>query len=219
MITSSRSSRSNVKHACAALFAVLLAAAPLQAQSAFVGPYDVSNWTTTVIRDGGSSVNTSGAPASIQFLGGTLNCPFFFSVSCKIDFTIAAVATGNVLFDWNLNNGSQTSIEDWRFLLNGVDIPLSNATGPFFDPTGFPTTQSGSESFAVVAGDVFGFRFDCFDCTGGAIVPPDVTVSNFNGSGGTVVGPGPTPVPEPASLALLGIGLAGLAAARRRKTS
>jgi len=40
---------------------------------------------------------------------------------------------------------------------------------------------------------------------------------NFQVRNGVVVNPNPNPVPEPASLALLGVGLAGLAAARRRK--
>ena len=40
----------------------------------------------------------------------------------------------------------------------------------------------------------------------------------FSVRNGQVVDPGPVPVPEPATLALLGLGLAGLAA-RRRKTS
>jgi hypothetical protein len=176
--------------------AALSLAAPLPASADFIGAYDVANWTTTLNGNppgGGGSVNTAGAPASIQLNGGNSGC---VSGPCTVDFTIASVGNGNVTFDW----AYQTSDVDgpgfdlFGFLLNGVFTQLSNNAGG--------NAQSGSALFAVLTGDVFGFRLACTDCILG---PATTEISNFS-----------APVPEPASLLLFGAGLAALAFNRRR---
>jgi hypothetical protein len=79
-------------------------------------------------------------------------------------------------------------------LVNGVGtIPLN------LFPSG-GTTQSGTSTFNVLAGDSFGFRIATEDNTFG---PGSVTISNFSAPGPMA----PTPVPEPSAvLSLLVLG-------------
>jgi PEP-CTERM motif len=169
----------------------------------FVGPYDVGNWDTTLTSSppgGGSIVDTSGAPASIEIVGGDLGCS---GVPCNIDFTIAAVASGLVSFDWGYETTDDPTFEHFGLLLNGFFTQLSDDSGGM--------SQSGSEAFAVSFPDVFGFRLDCTDCSFG---PAFVTISNFSAPLAAVV---PTPVPEPSTLLLIGTGLASAGAWSRTR--
>jgi PEP-CTERM motif len=167
----------------------------------FIGPYDVGNWTTTLTGSppgGGGTIDTSGAPASIEIVGGDLGCS---GGPCNIDFTIAAIASGLASFDWayETTDDDGPSFDQFGFLLNGFFTQLSDDNGGI--------SQSGSEAFAVSLADVFGFRFDCTDCGFG---PALVTISNFDAPLAAVV-------PEPSTLLLLGSGLLAWPVLARRK--
>ncbi len=70
---------------------------------------------------------------------------------------------------------------------------------------GLFTTQTGTESFSVLSGDIFGFRAFATDSSLGSAT---TTISNFSA---------PASVPEPTSLALLGLGLAGFGFSRKKE--
>ena len=102
-------------------------------------------------------------------------------------------------------SGSTTPAQDPAgYLLNGVFTKLS--IDEFnINPVGalVPNPQRGSASFAVAAGNIFGFYVYSLDSRFGEA---SLRISNFSAD-----------VPEPTSLALLGLGLAGIFASRRRK--
>lgn len=165
------------------------------ANAAFVGPYDVANWTPAT-NGGDGSVDTSGAPGSITLngsnSGGGGGSNFF------IDFAIAALANGFVTFDWAYSSSDFSSGYDFgSFLFNGTPTTLATVNG-----------TNGSFAVAVTAGDVFGFRVLATDDQFGRGF---LTISNFDAPAG------PSDVPEPTTLSLLALGAAGLALTRRRK--
>lgn len=176
--------------ATASLVAVAL---PEVAEANFSGPYDVANWTFQ--NTGGStngSVNTSGAPNSILLTGGDTGS----GMAGTTDFTIVAVASGTVSFDWTFSSFDSLANDFGNFLLNGVPTLLSLSYLP----------DSGSFSINVNQGDIFGFQ--CLTTTNmfGAAM---LGVSNFNGPTGSVPENGST-------LGLLALGVAGVEILRRR---
>ncbi len=161
-----------------------LAANPAQAITLFAGPYAPANWTQSIGGDG--SINTSGAPGST-----TLNGPNDNSYNPQnVDFTIAAPAAGTVSFDWSYSTNEQDAdFDPFGYLVNGNFTILTNPN----------RDQSGSSTFSVVQGDVFGFRQQSVDSAGDRA---STTISNFNGP--TSAPPSSVPGPLP----LLGAGAA-----------
>jgi hypothetical protein len=157
-----------------------LAANPAQALTLFTGAYAPANWTQSIQGDG--SINTSGAPNSISL--SSADDEEIFGPSKNTDFTIAAPNAGVVSFDWAFGTADAASSYDpFGYLLNGSFTQLTNDGGS--------VTQSGSVAFAVLAGDVFGFRQNSSDlCCGRA----SSTISNFNVAVPNVAVPGPLPL-------------------------
>jgi MYXO-CTERM domain-containing protein len=162
-----------------------LAANPAQAITLFTGPYAPANWTQSA--QGNGSIDTSIAPGSIILNGpndGLGNAQ-------SVDFTIAAPAAGTVLFDWVYSTNDQPDADPFGSLLNGSFIQLSSDIGVSY--------QSGTASFSVLTGDVFGFRQRTIDSRFGSA---SSTISNFNGP--TSAPPSSVPGPLP----LIGAGAA-----------
>jgi len=150
------------------------------ANPGFAGTYAPPNWTQLIVQDG--SVDTTNAPTSITVIGPNngANSPG------KTDFTIAAPSAGTVSFDWLFTTSdSKSQYDPFGYVLNGSFIQLT-ADGI--------ANQSGSATFAVLAGDVFGFSQRSSDSSFGRA---QTVISNF-------VAPAGAPTSAPAPLPLFG---------------
>lgn len=179
----------------AAISLSFLGANPAQANG-FSDGYEVENWTFTNNNADGF-VNTSNAPESISLTGGD-NWSWSSGSSW---YTATSLADGLVSFDWSYTTNDPYGAywDTFGYILNGVFTQLSNS---------FEYNQLGSASFAVLAGDLFGFGVNTVDNTFGAAT---VTVSNFAA---------PQSVPEPGTIAALGlIGLGGLLTKKKLNAS
>ena len=163
-----------------------LAANPAQALTQFAGYYAPANWTQSIQGDG--FINTGGAPASISLSSADDGS----NTNQNTDFTIAAPTAGTVSFDWAFSTDDFPAADPFGYLLNGAftQLTINNSS----------LTQSGSVSFSVLAGDVFGFRQNSLGSNFGRA---STTISNFNGP---LAASGPASVPGP--LPLLGAGAA-----------
>ncbi|HKW91598.1 MAG TPA: PEP-CTERM sorting domain-containing protein [Methylomirabilota bacterium] len=188
---------------CWGLAAVLGVSA--EAQAAFIGDFDVSHWLTNnpplgIPVAGGGTVDTTGAPNSIQLLGGNSGCSSG-SGTCILTFTTSIGANGFISFHWDYVSTDRDGpgFDHFGVLLNGAFPQLSNDGGS--------STQAGNSSFPVLAGDRFGFFINCTDCIFG---PANVTISEF--TEGDLAA-----TPEPGTILLLGTGLVGTLTALRRR--
>ena len=174
----------------------LVLAAPAMASAAFTGPYDVSNWTLTNLSADGS-VDTSNAPASITITGGDNGT----GLPGTTDFTIASAGTGTWSFDWEYTSVDTNDFDGAGWLLNGVYAEVADNA----------SQGTGSQSIAVAAGDIIGFRVRTQDNVFG---PGVFTISDFDAPVDVIP---PPSVPAPSTLALLALGASGLSVARKRR--
>ena len=166
----------------------------------FTGEYDVSNWTTTFTSScNGCSTTTSATELTLVGADGPEAIDQF------TDRTITALTDAIITFSWEYETLDDPYWDLFGIIYNDgsgvLFTQLSNDAGTI--------VQTGSLSFAVDTGDIFGFRVWSVDSINGAATG---TISNFS-----VESEGGGTVPEPGGLALLGIALLGAAAARWRR--
>ena len=146
----------------------------------FSGQFVVTNWTisTQAFGCGASSVDTSGAPASVALSTGS-GCA---SIGASFTFP-SAPSAGVVAFSYAYSAGGDgPSDYPVSYVVNGTPTQFSNNAGT--------TSQSGNLTFSVEPGQSFGFLFQAANSAG---QPDSLTISNFSfTSTNYSVGCGPT---------------------------
>jgi hypothetical protein len=160
------------------LFAVL--ANP--ANASFIGTYDFVNWTKTI---NGGLISTDALTDSVTLVSSDKG-----SGGKNQDFTINATTAGLVSFNWSYltadtSKNDKPKFDRFGWLLNGAFTQLTADKGA--------TNQSGSVSFQVKLGDIFGFEAQSLNSRNGAAT---TKITNFSG-------PVPAAVPLPASAWLM----------------
>ena len=170
----------------------------MTASADFSGYYAPSNWLVGHAPDNATdfgSVETTGAPGSITLIGSNSGS----GLASRVDFSIMAQAAGTFSFNWAYySTDIDGAVYDPAGFLKNGQFQLTDDLGA--------NSQSGQFSLLVAAGDVIGFHVTTLDNEAGSA---SLTISNFS-----------APVPEPASVAMMALGLlglAGVAAARRRR--
>lgn len=161
--------------------------------------YNVGRWT--IKRDpfeSDAAIDLSNAPISIELISGNNAIDEDNPFESRIDFSIKAAASGIVSFDWSYITYDIFEDPTWDpfgYIIDGEFFSLSIDNDSI--------AQSGSVSFNILAGQIFGFRQIATDSLFGSA---HSTISNFS-----------APVPLPGALVLFGIALASLSVFRRNR--
>lgn len=175
------------------------------------GYYDFSNWNQTL---NGGEIYEEYSPSLVMLISNNSRDATWGSSNPPLnegpyhtDFTIVALQNGVVKFDWlySTSDIDGPSLDPFGYLLNGVFNQLSiNVIAEYeyqpFEP------QSGTASFAVRAGDIFGFRAISIDAIEGS---SETKISSFS----------VTTVPVPATIPLFALGMICLAFFRKSRGS
>lgn len=182
-----------------------------QAQAAFVGAYQLANWTKAV---NGGKITTDALKSTVTLVSSDNN-----GGNKSQNFTIKALADGLVSFNWNFKTddghsttvkvgnekvSTRSSFDPFGYLLNNVFVQLTQNAYK-------EDSQSGTVTFAVKKGDLFGFSaFSTTSNKGSATT----TVSGFSFI--NEPSKAPSAVPVPAALWLMMVPMAGLSMFRKK---
>ena len=170
-------------------FLTLLTFGAGSANAAFIGPYDPASFVLTNMNsDGFAEFRPNG---SLVLTGGNNGS----GTPGTTNFLVAAAGTGLVTFNFSYSSLDAVLAEVVGYMVGSSFNLLADRDG-----------TSGPVSFAVTAGQTFGFRIATEDNTG---EPGILTVSNFSAPTGSAV-------PEPSTLGLMAAGLATAAFWRPR---
>lgn len=140
----------------------------------FSGFYAPSNWTLTT-NGGDGSVFLGDSPSAIRLTGNDAG-----GANISTDYTTFAVVSGSVSFTWDYATSDGPYYDRFGYLGGGIFTELTSRDG------GEP--QSGTATFNVNSGDIFGFRILSTDgCCGAG----NSTISNFSAPATPVPGPLP----------------------------
>ena len=172
-------------------FLTLLAFSAASADAAFIGPYNPNSFVLTNMNsDGFAEFRPNG---SLVLTGGNNGS----GTPGTTDFLVSAAGTGLVTFNFSYSSLDAVLAEVVGYMIGSSFTLLADRDG---------TAEPVPVSFAVTAGQTFGFRITTADNTG---EPGILTVSNF----AAPAGPG---VPEPSTWISVAAGLATAAFWRRR---
>ncbi len=162
--------------------AVLLALFVSQANASFIGSYDFANWTKSV---NGGSIITSQALDSLLMVSSNNG-----GGNRHQDFTVTAVTSGLVTFNWDYltldtSKKQKPKYDPFGWLLNGTFNQLTDNKDSI--------VQSGLFSFAVTAGDIFGFRASSTNSRNGSAM---TLITNFSGPLKLEMPPASVPLPS-----------------------
>ncbi|MBL7773730.1 MAG: hypothetical protein JNM95_12775, partial [Chitinophagaceae bacterium] len=136
-----------------------------QSNIGFQNAYDPSNWTLTQSNSNGS-VNTTQVPGSLTFVSSN---GLFGAGSTNYSITVSC--TGNITFNWNYSTVDGSFWDYPRYSINGGAPQLFSGYS-----TSGGTTQSGTVSIPVNAGDVFNLEMYSVDNGSGSAT---AVLSNF----------------------------------------
>lgn len=173
------------------LLLVMAYAAVPRAEAAFIGPYDPNNFS--LINSNADGLAALQMDGSLLIIGGN-NGSGSLGMT---DFLVAALEAGIVTFNFYYSAQDAPTYDDAGYMLGGSYFQFADTIG-----------TSGSVSFGVTAGQMFGFRVRTADNTG---EPGQLTISDFSApTGGSAI-------PEPSTWLTMAAGFAALLAGSRRK--
>jgi hypothetical protein len=183
----------NLKNLFRALVAVAAFAAASVSQATPLT--DPAAWTASGNAD---LTSVTGTPTGINlyYRKGDYFCAGCGDNYFMFETTVANTGAGSFDFSYNAFNGWFMAGSDLTILVNNVVVGA------------YGNGASGAFSFGFTAGDVLKLTAHETNFDSQPVIDGTISLNNFGGALDSAV-------PEPASIALLGLGLLGVAAARR----